>query len=105
MNKRAYNSSKAQKRKKEEGIKILKLFTRGNEDCFTNSKMKCKNQTSHLLSFKRAMIPAASAGETGEGECCRSAGLCKLKLLEALLLGVVGWEELGELTREEGYQE
>ena len=68
--------------------------------------MECKNQMPHLLSFKRAMIPAASAGETSEGECGLSAGLlCKLKLLEALLLGVVGWEELGELTREEGYQE
>ena len=51
------------------------------------------------------MIPAASAGETGEGECGRSAGLCKLKLLEALLLGVVGREELEEPTTEGGYQE
>lgn len=51
------------------------------------------------------MTPAASAGETDDGECDHSAGLCELKLLEALLLGVAGREELVEPTTEGGYHE
>lgn len=51
------------------------------------------------------MIPAASEGETCEGECGLSEGLCKLKLLDALVPGVEGREEFVELTPGGGYQE
>lgn len=59
----------------------------------------------YLLSFNRTMMPAASAGETCDGDCGRSEGLCILKLLEALLLGVEGREALGELTTDGGYHD
>lgn len=52
------------------------------------------------MSFKYTIIPAASAGETLD----RSPTLW-LKLLELLLLGVAGWDELGELTTVGGYHE
>lgn len=51
------------------------------------------------------MIPAASAGETFDIEFDRSGGLGMLKLLEELALGVVGSEELVELTTDGGYHE
>ena len=51
------------------------------------------------------MMPAASEGETWDGDCGRSAGLCRLKLVEELLLGVSGREELGELCKDGGYHE
>lgn len=50
-------------------------------------------------------MPAASAGETCDGDWGRSEGLCRLKLLEVLLLGVEGREELGEVTTDGGYQD
>lgn len=51
------------------------------------------------------MMPAASAGETRDTELGLFVGLCALKLLEELELGVAGWEELGELATEGEYLE
>lgn len=60
---------------------------------------KSGTRATYLLSFKRNIMPAASEGETW------APGLCTLKLLEELLLGVVGWVEPGELSEDEGYHE
>lgn len=54
----------------------------------------------HLLSFKIAMMPAASAGEKFDEEFGRSVGLDTPKLP-----GVEGHEELDELMPEGGYHE
>lgn len=52
------------------------------------------------MSFKEAITPAASVGETGEGDCA-----LELKLEEEeALLGVRGREDAGEVT-EGGYQD
>jgi len=57
----------------------------------------------HLLSFKRVIKAAASAGE---GESGRSAGLWKLwEVEELVLVGVAGREEDGEPTTDGGYQD
>lgn len=69
-----------------------------------NSTTKLKHQISHLLSFKRAIMPAASAGETCDRGCDCSVGLCKFKLPKELILGVAGREESGETT-DGGYQD
>lgn len=50
-------------------------------------------------------MPAASAGDTCDGDCGLSVGLCELKLPEEVLPGVPGREELGELTTDGGYQD
>lgn len=50
-------------------------------------------------------MPAASAGETRDGDWGLSAGLCRLKLLEEVLLGVAGREDVGELITDGGYHE
>nr|GLL20194.1 hypothetical protein Itr_chr02CG17450 [Ipomoea trifida] len=52
-----------------------------------------------------SIIPAASAGDTCDAEFCLSEGLDTLKLPEELGLGVVGREELGELTTDDGYHD
>lgn len=46
-------------------------------------------------------MPAASAGETCEGDCGRSEGLCRLKLPPV----VEECEEFRELTTEGGYHD
>lgn len=56
------------------------------------------------MSFKEAMMPAASAGETCDKECGRSAALAP-KLPDELAVGVAGWEEPGELPTDGGYHE
>lgn len=49
-------------------------------------------------------MPAASAGETCDGDPGRSAGLVGLKLPEELRLEVEGREEFG-VTTDGGYQD
>lgn len=51
------------------------------------------------------MMPAASAGETFDKEFGLSVGLEMPKLLDVLDPGVVGREELDELSTEGGYHE
>lgn len=48
----------------------------------------------YLLSFKAEIMPAASAGETCDGDCGLSESLCELEWLEEVLPGVAGREEL-----------
>lgn len=59
----------------------------------------------YLLSFKTEITPAASVGETCEGDCSLSVGLCEPQPLEEVPLGVAGLEELGEVTTDGGYQD
>lgn len=51
------------------------------------------------------MMPAVSAGESWDTELGLFVGLCALKLLEELELGVAGREELGVLITEGEYCE
>lgn len=87
--------------REREGEREREAFKIPNEH---NSTMKLKHQISHLLSFKRAIMPAASAGETCDRGCDCSVGLCKFKLPKELILGVAGREESGETT-DGGYQD
>lgn len=48
----------------------------------------------YLLSFNAEIMPAASAGETCDGDCGLSESLCELEWLEEVLPGVPGREEL-----------
>lgn len=59
----------------------------------------------YLLSFKTEMMPAASVGETCDGDCGLSENLCELEWLEEVLPGVPGREELGVLTTDDGYHD
>nr|GMC68537.1 hypothetical protein CR513_60246 [Ipomoea batatas] len=59
----------------------------------------------HNTKVLHTIIPAASAGDTCDAEFCLSEGLDTLKLPEELGLGVVGREELGELTTDDGYHD
>ena len=72
---------------------------------YINKNRSLKVPSTYLLSFRTAVIPAASAGETCDGDCGLSEVLCELKLLEEALLGVPGRDEFGELTTDGGYQD
>jgi hypothetical protein len=91
-------SSKENQKKKNQSIKLEHKIN-------VRIKWNLPVPGTNLLSFRTAIIPAASAGETCDGDCGRSVGLCELKLLEEVLPGVPGREELGELSTEGGYQD
>lgn len=83
----------------------------GNKWWRNNTKQSYYNRVGYhhhepyLLSFNRTLMPAASVGETWGSVWGLSAGLCRLKLLEEVLLGVPGREDVGELTTDGGYHE
>ena len=72
---------------------------------YKNKNRSLKVPSTYLLFFRTAVIPAASAGETCDGDCGLSEVLCELKLLEEALLGVPGRDEFGELITDGGYQD
>ena len=74
-------------------------------DIYKNKNRSLKVTSTYLLSFRTAVIPAASAGKTCDGDGGLSEVLCELKLLEEALHGVPGRDEFGELTTDGGYHD
>ena len=86
-------------------LMYLEISMNDKIDIYKNKNGSLKVPSTYLLSFRTAIIPAASAGETCDGDCGLSEVLCELKLLEEALLGVPGRDEFGELTTDGGYQD